>query len=146
MFVWYDRDCDYEDIDHQCDVDVDVDVDENDDDDNDDHGKSDMNTTNIHKSKFRGTVIFMMITICHVDDEGDVDGCRKCNCDSFGGGCCDSDDDVDCKCDGDVDVEGNGDGDVFGCGHGDGYGFMMNEFFYCRDDDIDLFDSDHRNE
>jgi len=50
-----------------------------------------------------------------------------------------------CKCDGDVDVEGSGDGDVFGCGRGDGYGFMMNEFFYSRDD-IDLFDSDDRNE
>jgi hypothetical protein len=72
----------------------------------------------------------MMIMICHGDDEGDVDGCRKCNSDSFGEGCCDSDDDVDCKCDGNVDVEGYGDGDVFGCGHGDGYGFMMNVFFY----------------
>ena len=48
LFVWCDRDCDDEDIDHKCDYDVDVDVDENDDDDNDNHGKSDMNTTNIH--------------------------------------------------------------------------------------------------
>ena len=93
-----------------------------------------MNTTNIHK--FWGTVIFMMITICHGDDEGDVDGCRKCNCDSFGEHCCDSDDDVDCKCDGDVDDDGYG--DVVGCGHGDGCGFMRSKFFYFRDDDIEL--------
>jgi hypothetical protein len=105
LFVWYDRDCDDdEDIYHKCDYDVDVDVDENDDDDNDNHGKSDMNTTNIHK--FWVTVMLMMITICHGDYEGDVDGCRKCKCDSVGGGCCDSDDDVVCKCNGDVDVEG----------------------------------------
>jgi hypothetical protein len=48
LFVWYDRDCDDEDVYHKCDNDVDVDVDENNDDDNDNHGKSDMNTTNFH--------------------------------------------------------------------------------------------------
>ena len=74
--------------------------------------------------------------ICHGDDKGDVDGCRKCNGDSFGEGCCDSDDGVDCDCIGDVDDDG--DGDVAGCGHDDGYWFMMNEIFYFRRDDIDL--------
>lgn len=138
LFVWYDSDYDDEDKDvYKCDYDVDVDG-------HDDHRTSDMDTYNIHK--FWVTVIYMMIMICHGDDESDVDGCRKCNRDSIGEGCSDSDDDVDCKCDSDVDVEGSGDGDVFGCGHGDGYGFMMNEFFYSRDDDIGLFDSDDRNE
>jgi hypothetical protein len=76
------------------------------------------------------TIIVMMIVICR----GYVDGCRKCNGDRFGEGCCDSYDGVDCKCDGDVDDDG--DGDVAGCGHDDRCGFMMNEFF--RRDDIDL--------
>ena len=76
------------------------------------------------------TIIVVMIVICHGDDEGNVDGCRKCNGDSFGEGCCDSDDDVDCKCD--VDVDDDGEGDVTGCGRGDGYGFMMNEIFFFR--------------
>ena len=77
-----------------------------------------------------------MIVICHGDCEGDLDGCRKYNGDSFGEGCCDSDDDVDCKCD--VDVDDDGDGDVTGCGHVDGCGFTMNEIFFFRQDDSDL--------
>ena len=78
------------------------------------------------------------VMICHGDDDGDVDGCRKCNGDSFGEGCCDSDDDVEYDCDGGVDVDGHGEGNGvgFGCGHGDTCGFTMNECF--RHDDIDL--------
>jgi hypothetical protein len=84
LFVWYDSDCDDADNDaYKCDYDVDVDG-------NDDLRTSDMNTNNIHK--FWVTVIFMMIRICHVDDESDVDGSRKCNSDSIGEGCSDSDD------------------------------------------------------
>ena len=107
-----------------------------DDDDDDNHGKSDDNTNNTYK--FRVSVIVTTVMLCHGDDEGDADGCRKCNGDRFGEGCCDSDDDVDCDCDGGVDVDGHGEGNGvgFGCGHGDRCGFMMNEFF--RHDDIDL--------
>ena len=99
----------------------------NDDDDDDNHGKSDNHTNNTYK--FWVSVV-PTVMICHGDDEGDVDGCRKCNCDRFGEGCCDSDDDVDCKCD--VDVDDDGDGDVTGCGHVDGCGFTMNEIFFFR--------------
>ena len=108
----------------------------NDDDDDDNHGKSDNNTNNTYK--FWVSVIVTTVMICHGDDEGDVDGCRKCNCDRFGEGCCDSDDDVEYDCDGGVDDDGHGGGNGvgFGCGHGDRCGFMMNEFF--RRDDIDL--------
>ena len=107
-----------------------------DDDDDDNHGKSDDNTNNTYK--FRVSVIVTTVMICHGDDEGDVDGCRNCNGDRFGEGCCDSDDDVDCDCDGGVDVDGHGEGNGvgFGRGHGDRCGFMMNEFF--RYDGIDL--------
>ena len=59
-----------------------------DDDDDDNHGKSDNNTNNTYK--FRVSVIVTTVMICHGDDEGDADGCRKCNGDSFGKGCCDS--------------------------------------------------------
>ena len=107
-----------------------------DDDDDDNHGKSDDNTNNTYK--FVVSVIVTTVMICHGDDEGDADGSRKCNGDSFGEGCCDSDDDVEYDCDGGVDVDGHGEGNGvgFGCGHGDRCGFMMNEFF--RYDGIDL--------
>ena len=105
-----------------------------DDDDDDNHGKSDNNTNNTYK--FVVSVIVTTVMICHGDDEGDADGCRKCNGDSFGEGCCDSDDGVDYDCIGDVDDDGYG--DVAGCGHDDGYWFMMNEIFYFRRDDMDL--------
>ena len=77
-------------------------------------------------------------SVCFCICRGDVDGCRKCNGDSFGEGCCDSDDDVEYDCDGGVDVDGHGEGNGvgFGCGHGDICWFMMNELF--RHDDIDL--------
>ena len=101
---------------------------DNDDDDDGNHGKSDNNSNNTYN--FWVSVIVTTVMICHGDDEGDTDGCRKCNCDRFGEGCCDSDDDVDCKCD--VDVDDDGEGDVTGCGRGDGYGFMMNEIFFFR--------------
>ena len=99
----------------------------NDDDDDDNHGKSDNHTNNTYK--FWVSVIVTTVMICHGDDEGDADGCRKCNCDRFGEGCCDSDDDV--EYDGGVDDDGHGEcnGVGFGCGHGDRCGFMMNEFF-----------------
>jgi len=83
-----------------------------DDDDDDNHGKSDDNTNNTYK--FRVSDIVTTVMICHGDDEGDADGCRKCNGDSFGEGCCDSDDDVDCDCDGGVDVDGHGEGNGVG--------------------------------
>ncbi len=120
-----------------------------DDDDDDNHGKSDDNTNNTFK--FWVSVIVMRVMICHGDDEGDVDGCRKCNGDSFGQGCCDSDDDVEYDCDGDGDVDGHGEDDCvgFGCGHGDRCGFMMNEVFRRDDKDSiptiamrDVFDAD----
>ena len=103
----------------------DVFVYDNDDDDDDNHGKSDNHTNNTYK--FWVSVIVTTVMICHGDDEGDVDGCRKCNCDRFGEGCCDSDDDVEYDCIGGVDDDGHGEcnGVGFGCGHGDRCGFMM---------------------
>ena len=93
----------------------------NDDDDDDNHGKSDNHTKNTYK--FWVSVIVTTVMICHGDDEGDVDGCRKCNGDSFGEGCCDSDDDVEYDCIGDGDDDG--DGDVAGCGHDDERDFLF---------------------